>query len=87
MGRAYNVGGGTRVSLRSVIDLLEEIAELPIPTVHAPNERGDVRDTAAATDLAQRDLGFHPSVTVEEGLRRQWEWAVAERHHASATAR
>ena len=87
VGRAYNVGGGTRVSLRSVIDLLEEIAELPIPTVHAPNERGDVRDTAAATDLAQRDLGFHPSVTVEEGLRRQWEWAVAERHHASATAR
>jgi len=87
VGRAYNVGGGTRVSLRSVIDLLAEIAEIPIPTVHAPDERGDVRDTAAATELAQRDLGFHPSVTVEEGLRRQWEWAVAERRRAPTTAR
>ena len=87
VGTAYNVGGGTRVSLMSVIELLQEIAELPIPTVHARSERGDVRDTAAATDLAQRDLAYRPSVTVEDGLRRQWDWAVTEHRRASAPAR
>ena len=87
VGNAYNVGGGTRVSLRYVIDLLAEIADRPIRTVPAPPQRGDVRDTAAATELAERDLGFRPEVAVEDGLRRQWEWAVAERERISPTAR
>lgn len=87
VGKAYNVGGGTRISLRAVIDLLSEITERPIPTVHAPPQQGDVRDTAAATELAQRDLAFQPTVTFEEGLRQQWEWAVAERQRSSAATR
>ncbi|MDQ3632464.1 MAG: NAD-dependent epimerase/dehydratase family protein [Actinomycetota bacterium] len=87
VGKAYNVGGGSRVSLRSVIDLLGDISERPIPTVHAPRQRGDVRDTAAATELAQRDLAFQPTVTVEEGLRQQWAWAVADRQRTPTTAR
>jgi nucleoside-diphosphate-sugar epimerase len=85
VGNAYNVGGGTCVSLRSVIDLLADIAERPIPTVHAPAQQGDVRDTAAATELAQRDLAFHPTVTVTEGLRRQWQWALTARERTSTT--
>jgi UDP-glucose 4-epimerase len=87
VGRAYNVGGGTRISLRAVIDLLAEISERPIATVHADKQEGDVRDTAAATDLAQRDLAFRPTVTFEQGLRQQWEWAVADRQRRAATAR
>lgn len=87
VGRAYNIGGGTRVSIRSVIDLLADISERPIATVHAAQQQGDVRDTAAATELAQRDLGFRPAVTFEQGLRRQWEWAVADRDRGTATSR
>lgn len=87
VGRAYNVGGGTRISLRAVIDLLGEISEREIPTVHAPKQEGDVRDTAASTELAQRDLGFQPTVTFEEGLRQQWEWALADHQHRVAEVR
>lgn len=86
-GQAYNVGGGTQVSLRAVIDLLSEIADRPIEIVSAPPQRGDVRDTAAATGRAQRDLSFRTTVAVEEGPRRQWEWAVSDRGRPSTMAR
>ena len=32
-------------------------------------QKGDMRDTYADTSRAQADLGFAPSVTLEEGLR------------------
>lgn len=87
LGQAYNIGGGTRVSLRSVIDLLSEIAGCPIPVDQGPPQHGDVRDTAAATELAQRDLAYSPTVSVEEGLTLQWEWALADRRRSAAAAR
>jgi len=39
-----------------------------------PGEKGDMRDTFADTSRAQRDLGFRPSVALEDGLRREYEW-------------
>ncbi|HUR85619.1 MAG TPA: NAD-dependent epimerase/dehydratase family protein [Solirubrobacteraceae bacterium] len=87
VGGAYNIGGGSRVSLMSVIDLLGGLAQRPISIVHAPTQHGDVRDTAAAIELAQRDLAYEPAVTVQDGLARQLEWAIAERRRDAAVAR
>ena len=84
IGQAYNVGGGSRVSLKTVIDLLGTLAGHPVPIVHAPAQHGDVRDTAAAIELARRDLAYEPAVDVQDGLARQLEWALGERRRAAA---
>jgi nucleoside-diphosphate-sugar epimerase len=36
-----------------------------------------MRDTYADTSRARADLGFAPSVTLEEGLRAMWRWMEA----------
>jgi nucleoside-diphosphate-sugar epimerase len=36
-----------------------------------------MRDTYADTSRAQADLGFAPSVTLEEGLLAMWQWMEA----------
>jgi nucleoside-diphosphate-sugar epimerase len=41
--------------------------------VHPP-QKGDMRDTYADTALARADLGFVPSVTLEQGLRAMHDW-------------
>ena len=45
---------------------------------------GDVRDSAADIAAATRWLDYGPAVSLEEGLRRQWEWTLAERDPVGA---
>ena len=73
-GRVYNIGGGSRVSLRDVFDLLGRVTGREIRIDQQPVQKGDMRDTYADTTRAQADLGFAPSVTLEEGLREMYRW-------------
>ena len=68
-GRVYNIGGGSRVSLREVFDLIGRVSGRPVTVDLQPAQKGDMRDTYADTTRARADLGFAPSVTLEEGLR------------------
>ncbi len=78
-GRVYNIGGGSRVSLREVFDLLARVSGRQVTIDHHPPQKGDMRDTYADTTRARADLGFAPSVTLEEGLRAMWQWMEARK--------
>lgn len=78
-GRVYNIGGGARVSLREVFDLIARVSGRPVTIDRQGPQKGDMRDTYADTSRAQADLGFAPSVTLEEGLRAMWQWMEATR--------
>jgi UDP-glucose 4-epimerase len=73
-GRVYNIGGGSRVSVNEVLDLIARIAgRRPLVTGH-PAQKGDMRHTYAETWLARIDLGFVPTVGLEEGLAAEYQW-------------
>ena len=78
-GRVYNIGGGSRVSLRDVFDLLGRVTGREIRIDQQPAQKGDMRDTYADTTRAQADLGFAPSVTLQEGLGAMYRWMEATR--------
>jgi UDP-glucose 4-epimerase len=73
-GRAYNVGGGSRVSMNQVIDIIGRVAGRPLEVRREPAQKGDMRDTYADTSLARADLGFAPSVTLEQGIEAEYRW-------------
>ncbi|MGD9902314.1 MAG: NAD-dependent epimerase/dehydratase family protein [Vicinamibacterales bacterium] len=73
-GRVYNIGGGSRVTLREVFDLLGRVTGRPVAIDVQPPQKGDMRDTYADTTRARADLGFAPSVTLEEGLTAMYRW-------------
>lgn len=73
-GRAYNVGGGSRVSMNQVIDIIGRVAGRPLEVRREPAQKGDMRDTYADTTLARTDLGFAPSVTLEQGIEAEYRW-------------
>lgn len=77
-GEVYNVGGGERVTLNGVLGLIEEVTGRPFDRQQEPPQKGDMRDTAADTSAAARDLGFRSTVPLVEGLAREWEWIRAE---------
>jgi nucleoside-diphosphate-sugar epimerase len=76
-GRVYNIGGGSRVSLREVFDLIARVSGRKVTIDQQEPQKGDMRDTYADTSRARADLGFAPSVTLEEGLRQMWRWMEA----------
>jgi nucleoside-diphosphate-sugar epimerase len=73
-GRAYNIGGGSRVSMNQVIDIIGRVAGHPLEVRREPVQKGDMRDTYADTTLARADLGFAPSVTLEQGIEAEYRW-------------
>jgi nucleoside-diphosphate-sugar epimerase len=73
-GRAYNVGGGSRVSMNQVIEIIGRVAGRPLEVRREPAQKGDMRDTYADTTLARADLGFSPSVTLEQGIEAEYRW-------------
>jgi nucleoside-diphosphate-sugar epimerase len=73
-GRVYNVGGGSRVSVNQVLDIIARIVGRPVDVRREGKQKGDMRDTYADTSRARADLAFSPSVTIEQGLRAEYEW-------------
>lgn len=71
---AYNIGGGHRVALGTLLDTIGDVAGRPLARRQTAPQPGDPRDTSADTTLARRDLGYAPATALLEGLRRQWEW-------------
>jgi UDP-glucose 4-epimerase len=73
-GRAYNVGGGSRVSINHVLDIIGRVAGRQLDVRREPVQKGDMRDTFADTSLAKADLGFAPQVSLEEGIEAEYRW-------------
>ena len=73
-GAVYNIGGGSRIELLQVLELIRRITGRPLRVQRLEAQRGDMRDTYADTSLARLDLAFTPSVPLERGLRAQYDW-------------
>jgi UDP-glucose 4-epimerase len=73
-GRAYNIGGGSRVTVNQVLEIIGRVVGRPLDVRREPTQKGDMRDTFADTSLAREDLGFSPRVSLEEGIEAEYRW-------------
>jgi len=72
-GRVYNIAGGTQATVLDVVAMLEQILGRPLERDHLDPVPGDPRKTGADTSAARDDLGYQPSIGLEDGLARQVE--------------
>jgi len=78
-GSVLNLGGGARISMNAVIDLVA--AEFPSLQVdRLETGRGDARDTGADIARARQVIGYEPKIAVPEGILRQIEWHRKRKH-------
>jgi nucleoside-diphosphate-sugar epimerase len=73
-GKVFNIGTGDRITLNDVVDTLGKISGKPLKARHDPPRDGDIRDSQADIDQARALLGYEPTVRLEEGLQRTFEW-------------
>lgn len=73
-GEVINVANGGRVSLLELVRALQVILCKDIAPVFHPAREGDVRDSQADIFKARQLLGFAPSTSFDDGLRRTVTW-------------
>ena len=69
-GEVMNVAGGRRISILELYRLIAQAVGRPeLAARHGPPRAGDVRDSLASIDKAERLLGWRPEMTLAEGIR------------------
>ena len=89
-GRAFNVATQRRVTLNQTYSLLGKLTGYSGPAKYGPERSGDIKHSLADITLAEKHLGYKPTVDFEEGLKRTVAWyrerAVIERSRRSEKA-
>ena len=73
-GAVYNVGTGRRISLRELVDVLNDAVGTTLEPEFGPPREGDVRDSQADLTAIRDGLGYSPVIDFEEGIRRTVDW-------------
>lgn len=73
-GEVINVATGGRISLNELFAEMKKIVGASVEPVYADARQGDVRDSQADIRKAKEILGYEPTVSFEEGLKRTIEW-------------
>ena len=78
-GRAgvFNVGSGVETSVLELHERCRAISVDDRPPRLAAAREGDLERSVLDVSLAERVLGWRPSVSLDEGLRRTWDWILS----------
>jgi CDP-paratose 2-epimerase len=82
-GNAYNIGGGPDHTLSIWTEfgpILERLLGRPLPVQYGEWRPGDQRIYVSNIDKAHHHLGWAPTIGVEEGITRLYEWVMDNRH-------
>jgi UDP-glucuronate 4-epimerase len=71
-----NVGGGHSVSMLDVLACATQITGRDVPVTRDADRPGDVDITEADLTKAREVLGYVPSVSLAEGIERQWRFLL-----------
>lgn len=84
---AFNVGTGVQTSLNQLCEALLRLTDSPLKPVHREARRlGDAQARRAATEKAERMLGFKSQVSLEQGLAELIRWRQVVKATAMAEA-
>ena len=77
-GQVYNVGTGRETSVNQLARMIIEITGAGVEPVYVDRRDIDnIRRRVLNIEKIRRELRWIPSVTIEQGLRRTYEWLKA----------
>ncbi|MBL8655405.1 MAG: GDP-mannose 4,6-dehydratase, partial [Alphaproteobacteria bacterium] len=71
---AINVGTGRGVTVKELVAAYERACGRPLPFEIAPRRPGDVASSYAATDKAERLLGWRATAAIDDMCTDSWCW-------------
>ncbi|CAG9606806.1 NAD-dependent epimerase [Pseudoneobacillus rhizosphaerae] len=72
--KVYNIGNNNPVKLMDFINVLEKLIGKKAKMEFLPMQAGDVKETYADITDLNKDVGFYPTTSIEEGLAEFVRW-------------
>lgn len=72
----FNLGSGQGVSVLEAIHAFEKVSGVKLNYEIGPRRPGDVVEIYANNDLARKQLGWEPLVSLEEMMATAWKWEM-----------
>ena len=73
-GESFNVACGGRISLLDLVATINAICGKNVQPKFEPSRAGDIKDSQAAVDKAERLLGWKPRVDFRAGIEKAVAW-------------
>lgn len=71
----FNVGSGNGISINDLLNILREVTKMDFQVEYTHlNRKADVPANYLDSSLISKELGWRPTVSIEEGIERTWEW-------------
>jgi len=83
IGKVYNIGGGSAnvISVwKEFSPILEKLLGHPLKVKWGDWRPGDQKVFVSDIRKASNELGWAPKIGVEEGIRRLFDWVVANKN-------
>lgn len=77
VGRSINVACGTQFTLLQLVAAINEVLGTSIEPIFADARPGDVRESLADITTARAVLGYEPSISFDEGLKRSIDYYLS----------
>lgn len=75
VGEVYNIGGNNEYSNLEIVTLILELLNKPTELITFTRDRkGHDRRYAICADKMEQELGWQPSITFEQGIRKTIKW-------------
>ena len=74
--RIFNLGNNQPVTLENFINAIEASVGKKAIKEYLPMQPGDVKKTFANIDKAGESLGFVPTTSIEEGVKKFVDWYI-----------
>jgi CDP-paratose 2-epimerase len=87
-GRAFNMGGGPQnaISLQDLLDRIEQLHGQRPAVAFDDWRTGDQRYYVSDTQAFQRETGWKPRVSADDGIGRLFEWLAARQDKRNGAA-
>lgn len=77
-GQVINIGSGTEVTIKNIVEIVSKISNIELKIIKDDKrirpEKSEVERLCADNKKAQALLNWKPSVALEEGLERTYNW-------------
>jgi len=76
-GGVLNVGSGVEISVLELYDAISRVSGIERDPEHAAARLGELQRSVLDPSRAERELGWRPRHSLDDGLRATWEWMSA----------
>ena len=77
VGGVFNIGSGVETTVAELHELCRTVSGDGRPPRKDPAREGDVLRSVLDVGRAERELAWRPQISLDQGLRRTWDWIQA----------